>query len=103
MTRDGEDFVLEVSDAKPGDTYSFLFEDGRERPDPVSRSQPYGVHAPSQVVDPEAFVWSDQDWKGVRLCDYIFYELHIGTFTGEGTFASAISKLAHLRDLGISR
>ena len=102
MTRDGEDFVLEVSDAKPGDTYSFLFEDGRERPDPVSRSQPYGVHAPSQVVDPEAFVWSDQDWKGVRLCDYIFYELHIGTFTGEGTFASAISKLAHLRDLGIT-
>jgi maltooligosyltrehalose trehalohydrolase len=102
MSRDGEDFLLEVSGAKPGDTYSLLFEDGRVRPDPVSRSQPNGVHGPSQVVDPDAFVWSDQNWKGIALSDYILYELHIGTFTDSGTFQSAISKLAHLSDLGIT-
>ncbi len=102
MQRDGEDFALLVRDAKPGDTYSFLFDDGRQRPDPVSRSQPYGVHGPSQIVDPDAFAWSDRDWTGIALADYILYELHIGTFTPEGTFASAISKLPHLKDLGIT-
>jgi len=102
MTRDGEDFELLAPDARPADTYSFVFEDGRLRPDPVSRSQPDGVHGASQVVDPNAFVWSDQDWKGIALADYILYELHTGTFTPEGTFASAISKLGHLKDLGIT-
>jgi maltooligosyltrehalose trehalohydrolase len=102
MRRDGEDFELLVADAHAGDTYSFVFGDGRERPDPVSRSQPRGVHGPSQVVDPDAFVWSDQDWKGIALAEYIFYELHVGTFTTEGTFAGAISKLGHLKDLGIT-
>jgi maltooligosyltrehalose trehalohydrolase len=93
---------LFVPDARPGDTYSFIFEDGRMRPDPVSRSQPNGVHGPSQVIDPDAFTWSDQNWKGTPLSAYILYELHIGTFTPEGTFASAISKLDHLKDLGIT-
>jgi maltooligosyltrehalose trehalohydrolase len=102
MHREGEDFEVSVPAAQPGDTYSFLFDDGRLRPDPVSRSQPYGVHGPSQVVDPGSFVWSDQDWKGIALSDYILYELHVGTFTPEGTFASAISKLSHLKDLGIT-
>ena len=102
MTRAGEDFELFAPEARPGDTYSFVFEDGRLRPDPVSRSQPNGVHGPSQIVDPAAFAWSDQDWKGLALSDYIFYELHIGTFTPEGTFASAIAKLPHLKDLGIT-
>jgi maltooligosyltrehalose trehalohydrolase len=102
MARAGEDFELVVPDAQSGDTYSFLFEDGRQRPDPVSRFQPHGVHGPSQVVDPNAFVWSDGDWKGLPLSDYIFYELHIGTFTLEGTFASAITKLGHLKSLGIT-
>jgi maltooligosyltrehalose trehalohydrolase len=102
MTRTGEDFELFVAEARPGDTYSFVFGDGRTRPDPVSRSQPHGVHGPSQVIDPDAFVWSDQAWKGIALSDYIFYELHVGTFTPEGTFASAIGKLGHLKDLGIT-
>ncbi len=84
MTRDGEDFEIAIPGAAPGDTYSFLFEDGRLRPDPRSRSQPQGVHGPSEVVDPDAFVWSDQDWKGIPLPDYIFYELHVGTFTPLG-------------------
>jgi maltooligosyltrehalose trehalohydrolase len=102
MQRDGEDFDLVVSDAVPGDTYSFLFEDGRARPDPVSRLQPEGVHGPSQVVDSDAFVWSDRDWQGIALSDFILYELHIGTFTPEGTFASAIPKLEHLKNLGVT-
>jgi maltooligosyltrehalose trehalohydrolase len=102
MSRVGEDFELLVPDASPGDSYSFVFDDGRVRPDPLSRSQPRGVHGPSQVVDPGRFVWSDQDWKGIPLADAIFYELHIGTFTPEGTFAGAIAKLDHLKDLGIT-
>ena len=102
MKRAGEDFLLLVPHAKPGDAYSFLFEDGRQRPDPVSRFQPNGVHGPSQVIDPHAFAWSDQVWKGLALSEYILYELHIGTFTPEGTFDSAIPKLAHLKELGIT-
>jgi maltooligosyltrehalose trehalohydrolase len=102
MTRDGEDFELVVPNARPGDTYSFHLDGGRPRPDPVSRSQPNGVHEQSQVVDPAAFVWSDQNWKGIALSDYILYELHVGTFTPEGTFESAIEKLGYLKDLGIT-
>ena len=91
MQRAGEDFEVLIPDAAPGDRYSFVFEDGRARPDPVSRSQPEGVHGPSQIVDPVAFTWSDQDWKGIALEDYIFYELHTGTFTPGGTFAGVAS------------
>ena len=102
MRRDGEDFEAAIPDAAPGDTYSFVFDDGRTRPDPVSRSQPRGVHGPSQIVDPGAFAWSDQDWKGIALEAYIFYELHTGTFTPAGTFAGVASKLDYLRELGIT-
>ncbi len=98
----GEDFEAMIPDAAPGDTYSFVFDDGRSRPDPASRSQPHGVHGPSQIVDPEAFDWSDQDWQGIALEDFIFYELHTGTFTPQGTFAGVASKLGYLRDLGIT-
>ena len=102
MQRAGEDFEVVISDATPGDRYSFVFEDGRARPDPASRLQPDGVHGPSQIVDPDAFQWSDQDWKGIALEDYIFYELHTGTFTSQGTFAGVASKLDYLRELGIT-
>jgi maltooligosyltrehalose trehalohydrolase len=102
MQRDGEDFEAVIPDARPGDTYCFAFDDGRTRPDPVSRSQPHGVHGPSQIVDPGAFAWSDSDWKGIELEDYIFYELHTGTFTPDGTFDGVVSKLDYLRELGIT-
>src|SRR5579864_6207067 len=102
MTRVGEDFEVFVADARAGDCYSLILDGTRERPDPVSRSQPHGVHGPSQVVDPHAFTWLDIEWKGIALEDYIFYELHVGTFTREGTFAGIISKLAHLKELGIT-
>ena len=74
----------------------------RERPDPVSRWQPRGVHGPSRIVNPASFRWSDQGWSGIPLKDFIIYELHTGTFTREGTFESVIARLPYLRDLGIT-
>ena len=71
-------------------------------PDPCSRFQPQGVHGPSMIVDPDAFKWSDAQWHGVRLHGQVIYELHIGTFTPEGTFDAAIDKLRYLQQLGIT-
>ncbi len=71
-------------------------------PDPASRYQPEGVHGPSEVIDHAQFEWSDQGWKGVPLAEYVIYELHVGTFTAEGTFESAIARLSGLVDLGIT-
>ena len=76
--------------------------DGKDgRPDPVSRFQPEGVHGPSEVVDP-SFAWTDGDWRGIPLNDYVIYELHIGTFSDAGTFDGAIRHLDELTDLGIT-
>jgi maltooligosyltrehalose trehalohydrolase len=79
--------------------------DGEARlyPDPASRFQPAGPHGPSQIVDPRAFAWTDRDWRGIRLEDgQVIYELHIGTFTREGTFAAAAGQLSELAGLGIT-
>lgn len=73
-----------------------------ELPDPVSRWQPDGVHGPSRVVSPEAFAWTDQTWGGLSITDFVIYELHVGTFTAEGTFDAAADDLPRLRDLGIT-
>jgi maltooligosyltrehalose trehalohydrolase len=102
MTRSGEDFEVHVPDARPGDLYSFVLDGERARPDPVSRFQPQGVHGASQIVDPDSFAWTDSSWKGIPLASHIFYELHTGAFTPEGTFEGIISKLPHLKELGIT-
>jgi maltooligosyltrehalose trehalohydrolase len=102
MVREGEDFHVHVPHALPGETYCFVLDDSRERPDPVSRSQPLGVHGPSEIIDPEAFHWTDQNWKGLDLENYILYELHTGTFTPEGSFQGVITKIPYLKDLGIT-
>jgi maltooligosyltrehalose trehalohydrolase len=102
MVRRGEDFEVCIPDARPGDLYSFVLDGERERPDPVSRFQPHGVHGPSQIVNPDSFTWTDSSWKGIPLASYIIYELHTGTFTSEGTFGAVISKLPHLKELGIT-
>jgi maltooligosyltrehalose trehalohydrolase len=94
-------FEARVPDVAAGADYFYVV-NGNERPDPVSRFQPAGVHGPSRVVEPEAFVWTDEDWKGLALKDYVVYELHTGTFTPEGTFESVIPKLAHLKSLGVT-
>ena len=76
--------------------------DGQEFPDPASRAQPEGVHGPSEVVDPSAFPWSDAGWAGLTPDGLVIYELHVGTFTEEGTFDAAIARLDDLRELGVT-
>lgn len=95
-------FMAEVKDLERDAHYFFQFEDGRERPDPASRFQPEGVHGPSQAIDLDDFQWTDASWKGLPLAESVFYELHVGTYTPEGTFAALIPHLASLRKLGIT-
>jgi len=103
MTRNADaEFVVRVSDVVEGADYAFLLEGERQRPDPVSRWQPQGVHGPSRIVDPRAFPWSDASWKGLPLESFVIYELHTGTFTPEGTFEGIISRLPFFRELGIT-
>ena len=90
-----------VVDVEPGTTYRFRLDHRRERPDPASRWQPVGVHGPSKLVDP-SFGWSDRGWTGLPLADLILYELHVGTFTHEGTFEAAMERLPALRELGVT-
>jgi maltooligosyltrehalose trehalohydrolase len=86
-----------------GSDYAFLLgDDEKAYPDPRSAWQPHGVHEASRAYDHSAFVWTDQSWTGRALPGSVIYELHIGTFTPGGTFDSAIEKLDHLVDLGIS-
>lgn len=90
-----------VEDVGPGSLYTYRLDDGKQLPDPASRSQPRGVHGPSEVVNPH-FAWEDRHWFGLSLEDYIIYELHVGTFTAEGTFDAIIPHLDALKDLGIT-
>jgi malto-oligosyltrehalose trehalohydrolase len=71
-------------------------------PDPASRFAPVGVHGPSEIIDANAFQWSDAEWRGRSWNEALLYELHVGTFTPEGTFSAASRKLDHLRELGIT-
>ncbi len=91
----------EVEGAGHGTRYAFSLDGGDARPDPRSGWQPEGVHAASAVVDPATFTWSDDAWTGRDARGAVFYELHVGTFTPEGTFAAATAKLDHLVDLGV--
>lgn len=103
MERAGGDvFEAIAPETQAGANYKYLVDNERERPDPVSRWQPEGVHGPSRVVDPAGFNWTDQGWKGLPLKDLIIYELHIGTFTQQGTFEAAIEKLPYLKSLGLT-
>ena len=88
-----------------GDLYKFRLdgEEGKTFPDPVSRFQPQGVHGPSQVMEPVGYAWQHDDRRGaVSLDALVIYELHVGTFTPEGTFRAAIDKLDALVDLGVT-
>jgi maltooligosyltrehalose trehalohydrolase len=92
----------EEPDVPEGRRYAFRLDDGPERPDPCSLWQPEGVHGPSAVVRPDRFAWSDGRWKGIHREDLVFYELHVGTFSPEGTFAGVITRLRELRELGVT-
>lgn len=95
-------FVSYVPGIREGDTYTFLVDDKGPFPDPASRFQPAGPHGPSQVVNPSNFAWTDEAWPGIKLANQVIYELHIGTFTPEGTWHSASKQLPQLADLGIT-
>jgi len=86
---------------RPGDRYKYRF-DGNDWPDPASRFNPDGVHGAAQVIDPRDYSWNDANWIAPPLSELIIYELHIGTFTTEGTFRAAIEKLDHLVKLGVT-
>ncbi|CAN5648032.1 malto-oligosyltrehalose trehalohydrolase [soil metagenome] len=88
--------------AKPGTRYKFITDDGLAVPDPGSRYQPEDVHGLSEVVDPNSFEWTDTDWKGLPWSQTVLYELHVGTFTPEGTFAGVATKLDYLKKLGVT-
>ncbi|WP_405372008.1 MULTISPECIES: malto-oligosyltrehalose trehalohydrolase [unclassified Microbacterium] len=86
-----------------GDEYGFVLGDGDDfRPDPRSRRQPRGVHDASAWYDPASFAWSDTSWTGRQLAGGLIYELHVGTFTPEGTLDAAIQRFDHLVDIGVT-
>ncbi len=91
-----------IDGVEPGALYQVVLDGDQRWPDPASRCQPKGVHGPSQVVDPHAHPWGDLAWQGLPLADYILYELHVGTFTPEGTFDAIIPRLPVLKELGIT-
>lgn len=92
----------QLDGAQPGDRYSFLLDNDLERPDPASMWQPDGVHAPSAIVDHAAYRWHDQQWTGIPLETMVFYELHVGAFSPERTFAGVVPRLDELRALGVT-
>ncbi|MEH2144011.1 malto-oligosyltrehalose trehalohydrolase [Nostoc sp.] len=90
-----------VNDVYPGTLYRYVLNGQDTFADPASQYQPEGVHGPSQIVD-QHFEWTDEGWTGIPVESMIFYELHVGTFTPEGTFTAIISRLPELRELGIN-
>jgi maltooligosyltrehalose trehalohydrolase len=95
-------FSAHVPGARPGTLYRYRLDGGESFPDPASRFQPEGPHGASQVVDAAAFRWTDAAWRGARLEGQVIYEMHIGTFTREGTWAAAARELPRLADTGIT-
>ena len=91
-----------VPGVRAGDRYGYRLDGSDPLPDPASRAQPDGVHGLSQVVDPHAFAWDDGHWPGLALADFLIYELHVGTFTSEGTFDAAAARLPELLAMGVT-
>jgi maltooligosyltrehalose trehalohydrolase len=94
-------FHAVVEGLEPGCRYFYRLNGEKDVPDPASRFQPQGIHGPSQVID-SRFPWNDAQWCGLPLRDYVIYELHVGTFTLEGTFEAIIPYLDELKNLGIT-
>jgi maltooligosyltrehalose trehalohydrolase len=104
MLRDAQGFFQCVDPrAAPGSRYAFRFDDSSLAvPDPASRFNPDGVHEPSEIVDASAYEWRDGDWRGRPFHDAVIYELHVGTFTPQGTYAAAAERLDYLVSLGVT-
>ena len=95
-------FELVTDHAHAGTRYRYRIDGGTEVPDPASRFNPQDVGGPSEVIDPHAFQWGDALWRGHTWTQAVIYELHVGTFTPEGTFRAAIARLPHLKLLGVT-
>jgi maltooligosyltrehalose trehalohydrolase len=95
-------FGGELPNARAGDRYFFVLDGERERPDPVSRFQPDGPHGPSEIIDPAAFHWTDAAWQGIAPEGHVIYEMHVGTFTPEGTWRAAAREIDALARLGVT-
>jgi len=102
LDRDDQGYrTTTASGVMAGARYKYRI-DGQLYPDPAARALPEGIHGNAQVVDPHTFRWSDQNWNGIRLDQLVIYELHIGTFTPEGTFDAAIERLDAVKELGVT-
>jgi maltooligosyltrehalose trehalohydrolase len=99
---DGGYFSGRVATAHTGSRYRFRLDGDQAFPDPASRFQPDGPHGPSQVIDPRGYIWTDRGWKGLTLPGQVIYELHLGTFTPEGTWEAAARHLGELVRTGIT-
>jgi maltooligosyltrehalose trehalohydrolase len=95
-------FEVVTATARPGSLYRFRADGGPWFPDPASRFNPQDVHGPSEVIDPAAYCWDDGDWYGRPWEEAVIYELHVGTFTPEGSFRAVIERLDYLRELGVT-
>jgi len=95
-------WYLTLDRVPPGTRYSFLLDGDKDRPDPASQFQPDGVHGASAVINHKEFSWSDVDWQNIPLKEMVLYEIHVGTFTPEGTFQAVIPRLDDLKDLGVN-
>jgi maltooligosyltrehalose trehalohydrolase len=102
LRRDAEGFFEGTVDARAGDRYRFRLNGTTLRPDPASRFQPDGPHGASEIIDPSTFAWSDAGWSGVSAEGQVVYELHVGTFTPQGTWRAAMAELPALADLGVT-
>ena len=98
----GDGYFAGPFEGSAGDRYWFRLNGGELRPDPVSRYQPDGPHGPSEIVDPARFQWTDAAWHGVSRDGHAIYEMHVGTFTPEGTWRAAMEHLPYLADLGVT-
>ncbi len=95
-------FEATVNGLGHGTRYMYVLDGIRERPDPAARALPEGVHGPSEVVDTTAFAWTNVGWRGLPLEEMVLYEIHVGTFTAEGTFDAVIPRLERLQALGVT-
>ena len=91
-----------MTEAEPGTKYRYQIDGEQEVPDPASRFQPKDVHGPSELIDAGAFEWKDESWRGRPWREAVIYELHVGTFTQEGTFGAVSERLDYLADLGVT-
>jgi maltooligosyltrehalose trehalohydrolase len=102
MVPKSEGFFVIQAEAAAGSLYRFRLPTGALVPDPASRFQPRDVHGPSELIDHDSYTWRDAEWRGRPWVEIVLYELHLGTFTPGGGFASAIAKLDHLASLGVT-